>query len=248
MVSLSASRRIHTAIQLVQLQAVRLAQTLPLAQFHRPVSSPSPPSSSAATLLGRQRRLPPVLGKVRPPVVHDRSVIVFERIARVLQRLALEIIPILGQNVVPVDAHEPIPIGARLLVEQTQRVHQLVQRPSLAAQAVGAARVRRLQRHDLRPTDPTHVRPAATRIANGPDEEVVGRSSVPRFEVDARDEGEGSQGGANGDDVRRFVERTDGVRNGGVRPEAIGKDVPTARDVEGGGVEYTRNQSVSFEE
>lgn len=187
-VPLSARRRRHTSIQFVQLQTVRLAQSIPLAQLHRPSTSTTT-TTSTAVLFRRQRRLPAILGKVRPAIVHDRAVVVLERIAGVVQRLALKVVAIPRRNVVPVHAHKAIAVGARLLVEQAERVHQFVQRAALVAQTIGAARVRRLQRHDLGAARPSHVRPAAARIANGPDEQVVRGAAVPRDKADAGEHG-----------------------------------------------------------
>lgn len=118
------------------------------------------------------------------------------------------------------DVDKAVAVGAALLVEDAQRVQQLVDGAALLAQAVGAAGVGRLQRHDLRAAELAHVRPAPARARprprpgqrgsalsqraetdysplgelDGPDEEEILGLAVPGGQLDARHKVDGPDG------------------------------------------------------
>ena len=92
------------------------------------------------------------------------------------------------------DFDELVPVPSGLFVEDTQRVHELVDCSSFGAQAVGSCGIWGLQAHDLSAAKFADEGPAAFGVLYGPDEEVVFGFAVPWDEADARHEVESVDG------------------------------------------------------
>lgn len=160
--------------------------------------------------------------------MHNRIVIVLKRVGRIFQRLLLKVGLVPWHNVVPMDFHETITVGPRLLMENAQRMHQLVNGSTLGAQTIWAAIGGRLQRNNLSATGTANVRPTTARILNRPYQQKVLWHPIPWCEPYARHQINGTDCMQNGGLIGRIVQWTDCVRYGGIFPEAIGKNVPTA--------------------